>query len=127
MSALVLDAGALIALELNDRAMWARLLVAASSGAPVLVPSTALAQVWRARSSQVRLSRALAHCEIAPFDPVARDVGELCRRSGTTDLCDAHVALVAAASGDVLCTSDPDDMTRLLASCGKRRPTLLRV
>lgn len=126
MSALVLDAGALIALERNDRAMWARLLVAASSASRVLVPSTALAQVWRASSSQARLSRALVHCEIAPFDPLARAVGELCGRTGTSDLCDAHVALVAAASGDVLCTSDPSDMTRLLAACGTRRPTILR-
>ena len=44
MSAYVLDAGALIALERNDRAMWARLQVAAASELSLLVPSTALAQ-----------------------------------------------------------------------------------
>ena len=126
MNGLVLDAGALIALERNDRAMWSRLLVAASSEQTVLVPSTALAQAWRGRASQARLSQALAHCEIAPFDPVARAVGELCGRAKTTDLCDAHVALVAATSGDILCTSDPDDMAKLLAACGDRRLTILR-
>ena len=44
MSALVLDVGALIALERDDRPMRARLLVAARSEHVVLVPSTALAQ-----------------------------------------------------------------------------------
>jgi hypothetical protein len=126
MSAVVLDAGALIALERNDRRMWARMLVAASSARVVLVPTTALAQVWRAQPAQARLARALAQCVLAPFDAVAREVGVLCGRAGTSDLCDAHVALVAATSGDVLCTSDPRDMERLLAACGARRPTILR-
>jgi hypothetical protein len=127
MSAYVLDTGALIALERNDRAMWARLLVAASSKARVVVPSTALAQAWRGGRSQARLARALSHCEIAPFDPLAREVGELCGRSGSTDLCDAHVALVASRLGDWLCTSDIDDMGPLLIACsGRHRPVLIR-
>ncbi len=127
MSAYVLDAGALIALERNDRAMWARLQVAAASELSLLVPSTALAQAWRGGASQALLARALAYCDVAPFDPMARDVGELCGRVGTADLCDAHVALVASRVGDWLCTSDPDDMVRLLAACpGKRRPIIVR-
>jgi hypothetical protein len=43
----VLDAGALIALERNDRSIWAALKLAVSQGSDVIVPSTALAQVWR--------------------------------------------------------------------------------
>lgn len=126
MSRIVLDAGALIALERNDRAMWAVLKLAALDGSDVLVPSAALAQVWRGGAAQAQLSRALDHCVIASFDAVARPVGELCGRAGTSDICDAQVALVAARRGDVLYTSDLDDMRRLVAACGRRRPVMVR-
>jgi len=87
---------------------------------------TALAQAWRGTRAQAQLARALRHCTIASFDAVARAVGELCGRTRTSDICDAHVALVAATRGDVLYTSDPQDMRRLLASCGRRRPIIVR-
>jgi predicted nucleic acid-binding protein len=122
----VLDSGALIALERNDRTIWAMLKLVAQSGAEVLVPTTALAQVWRAASTQAALSRALRHCETASFDRVAREVGELCGRTRTSDICDAHVALVAATLGDALYTSDPEDMRALMPACGKRRPKIVR-
>ena len=117
MSRLVLDAGALIAIERNDRDVWAALKLAALRDAEVIVPTTVLAQVWRGTRSQVRLARAVAHCVLAPFDPVARKVGELCGRTRTADICDAHVAVVAR-TGDILFTSDPADLGRLLAANG---------
>jgi hypothetical protein len=126
VSNIVLDAGALIALERNDREMWAALKVASASGGDVLVPSTALAQVWRGTPSQAHLARALALCVIAPFDPLARAVGTLCGRAGAADVCAAHVALVAARRGEVLYTSDPKDLQRLLRALGRRMPTVLR-
>jgi predicted nucleic acid-binding protein len=113
----VLDAGALIALERNDRTLWAALKLGASGRADVLVPSTALAQAWRGRPAQARLSQALQYCVVVPFDPVARQVGELCSRARTSDICDAHVALVASTHGDVVYTSDPGDLRRLLLTC----------
>jgi hypothetical protein len=120
------DSGALIALERNDRTMWAVLKLAGQTGSDVLVPSTALAQVWRATRSQDLLSRALQHCVEASFDGVARSVGELCGRTRTSDVCDAHVALVAATRGDALYTSDLGDVRRLISACGGRRPVLVR-
>lgn len=120
----VLDAGALIALERNDRALWAALGRASRDALDVIVPTTVLAQVWRNRPSQARLSRALAECVLAPFDPHARFVGELCRRAGTADICDAHVAVVVG-SGDWLFTSDPVDMARLLDAL-RKRPIVVR-
>ena len=125
MSRLVLDAGALIALERNDRALWAALKLAALKSTDVLVPTAALAQVWRGTGRQANLSRALAHCVLASFDAVARAVGELCGRTRTTDVCDAHVAIVAATLGDVLYTSDPGDLRRLIAAHGPRRPVIV--
>ena len=106
--------------------MWAALKVAALAKSTVLIPSTALAQVWRGSASQAMLSRALRHCMIASFDSMARTVGELCGRSRTVDLCDAHVALVAATHGDVLYTSDPADLRTLIAACGGKNPVIIR-
>jgi hypothetical protein len=126
VKAIVLDAGALVALERNDRAVWNALRLAAARKVDVLVPSTALAQVWRGGKRQARLAAALAHAVLAPFDPLARAVGELCGRSRTTDICDAHVAFVAAAHGDVLYTSDVRDMRRLLGVLTHTPPVVIR-
>lgn len=126
MSGVVLDTGALIALEQNDRVLWAALRLSAQNGVDVIVPSTALAQAWRGTPSQAQLARALGHCLIASFDPMARAVGELCGRAHSKDICDAHVALVAAAQGDVLYTSDPVDLRHLLVVHGGQKPRLIR-
>jgi hypothetical protein len=126
MKGIVLDAGALIALERNDRTLWAVLKASAQSGDDVLIPSTALAQVWRNRSTQNNVARALQHCVIAGFDPVASLVGELCGRAGTSDICDAHVALVAATRGSALYTSEPQDLRRLIKALGRQSPTIIR-
>lgn len=125
MSRIVFDKGALIALERNDRTLWAVLKLAALKGSDVLVPSTALAQVWRGTSRQVPLGMVLRRCVIASFDPVARAVGELCGRTHTADICDAHVAIVEASQGDVLYTSDPVDLRRLVAASGRRQPIIV--
>lgn len=126
MNAIVLDAGALVALERDDRSMWTVLKLAASRSAVVLLPTAALAQVWRGGASQTRLARAMRHCDLASFDGVARAVGELCGRSRTSDICDAHVAIVAARYGRALYTSDPTDMRRLVAACGARALSIVR-
>ncbi len=120
MTALVLDAGALIALDRNDRVVWAMLRVAADDASTVQVPAGAIAQAWRDGRRQALLSRALAHWDDVPLDGVvARAAGLLCGRAGTADVIDASVALTAAGLArheDVaIVTSDPDDMRRLLS------------
>lgn len=120
MTALVLDAGALIALNRNDRALWAMLRVAADDASTVQVPVGAIAQAWRDGRRQALLSRALAHCDEVPLDGVvARAAGLLCGRAGTADVIDASVAITAAGIArhdDVaIVTSDPDDMRHLLS------------
>jgi hypothetical protein len=47
MSALVLDAGALIAIDRDDRDVLAQLQDAKQNGDPVRTNAMALAQVWR--------------------------------------------------------------------------------
>ena len=123
MTALVLDAGALIALDRDDRSVWAMLRNAADDSAEVSVPAGVIAQAWRAGSSQALLARALSHCYEVPLDgPLARATGMLCGQAGTADIVDASVALIAAArsrGGPVaLVTSDPTDLRHLLQTLG---------
>lgn len=112
---IVFDTGGLVALERNDRQMWARLKAAALADIPMIVPVAAIAQAWRGGPRQARLAQAVRHLEGASFDDVAVSAGELCGRAGTSDVVDASVALVAARPGVThLCTSDPNDLDHLL-------------
>jgi hypothetical protein len=111
---LVLDAGALIALERNDRRMWSRLDAAAQATLDVVVPVGALAQVWRGTPNQARLSQALAKTRAGEFDAIARASGELCLAARSSDPIDAAVVLNAAGAASVIITSDPNDIRRLV-------------
>lgn len=108
----VLDAGGLIAIDRADRRVI-RLLELAEE---VHVPAAVLAQAWRNPARQVRLVRALAAdpVQIHPLDgPEAKAVGQLCGATGTADVADASVALVARLVAGVTVTSDPDDLHRI--------------
>lgn len=111
---LVLDAGALIALERNDRPMWARLEAACDAALDVVVPAGALAQVWRGTPRQARLSQALANTRTGEFDAISRAAGELCHMARTSDPIDAAVVLNAAGASSAIVTSDPADIRRLV-------------
>ncbi len=121
--AVVLDTGALIALDRNSRSAWALLRVAADAGAVVHVPAGVIAQAWRDGSRPALLSRALRHCDEVPLDgSIARAAGLLCGRTGTSDVIDATVALAATAfdrAGEVtVVTTDPNDIRRLTEALG---------
>ncbi len=123
MTALVLDAGALIALDRNDRSVWAMLRNASDDSAEVSVAAGVIAQAWRDGSRQALLARALSHCDEVPLDGLlARASGALCGRAGIADIVDASVALIAAArarGGPVaVLTSDPTDLRHLLRTLG---------
>jgi hypothetical protein len=118
MTTLVLDTGALIALDRNERSVWAMLRVASDDGSPVAVPAGVIGQAWRDGARQALLARALQHCdEIALDGALARASGILCGQTGTADVIDATVAVTAAGlarAGDVvIVTSDPSDLRRL--------------
>jgi predicted nucleic acid-binding protein len=112
--ALVLDAGALIAIERRDRTTIARLVRAHEDAEPVLTSAAVVAQVIRNRARQVTLERILLGVDEQPLDSdVARRVGSLLASSRTSDVVDAALALLAAP-GDEVVTSDPDDLRALL-------------
>lgn len=116
MAGVTLDAGALIALDRNDRRVLALLVRAHETGARVTVPATALAQAIRQPERQARLARLMRQptTTVVPLDRVdATSVGRLLGASGTADIADAHVVICARRSQQSIVTSDPDDLRRL--------------
>jgi hypothetical protein len=113
---LTLDAGALIALERNDRYVVGLLFDAWEASEVIAIPAGALGQAWRDGRRQSRLARLLGsrHVTIEPLDDLrARAAGQLCGVRGTSDVIDASVVLCARARGHDVLTSDPTDLLRL--------------
>ena len=121
MSALVLDAGAFVAVDRGDRAMIARLRSARQHEIEIRTSAIVVAQVWRNPAGrQAQLARLLRAVDIRPVDErLARDAGVLIGRAGSADPIDATVVLVAE-SGDRILTSDPDDLRHLADTAGAR-------
>lgn len=112
----VLDAGALLEQERHDRKMVALLEVAARHRIEMILPAVVLAQVWRDGARQARLTHALHNpglVEAPLHHEDAGRVGELLGESATTDVVDAHVAVIAARLRAPVITSDPADLSRL--------------
>jgi hypothetical protein len=83
-------------------------------GEEILIPSSALAQVWRGGPRSARLVRLIAGCQSDSLDEArAREVGERLGSRGRSDIVDAHVVCCAVDRGADLVTSDPDDMKAL--------------
>jgi hypothetical protein len=121
------DAGALIAVDKNDRRMWARYQVALDDDRDVRVPAVVVGQAWRDSRRQVRLGQFLAGCHVDPVGlEVAKAAGILCGRAGTSDVVDATVVVMAAATGAVVWTSDPEDIKALADQSGARQTLVIR-
>ncbi|MDE0290786.1 MAG: twitching motility protein PilT [bacterium] len=119
---IVLDAGALIALDRGDRDVWLRLQTAFENGDRVRVPAGVIGQAWRDPSRQVLLSRSIKRCDEMPLDgSTARTSGWLCGLTNTADVIDASVAVIVSYAMNrdpqvVLLTSDTRDLQSLLSA-----------
>jgi hypothetical protein len=124
---LVLDSGALIALERNDRAMWRRLKTAHLAGHTAVSHGGVVGQAWRGGGPrQALLAQALAGTDVRPLDEqLGRAAGELLTRARRRDVIDAALVLLAA-DGDHVLTSDPGDIEPLALALG-RHVELIRV
>ena len=118
---MILDAGALIAVGRNDRAMIARLVAAEQDGDELVTHPLVVAQVWRDhRGRQVPLARLLRGVAIIPIDDqLGRRCGELLGKARTSDPIDAAVVLIAT-DGESVVTSDPDDIGHLARAAGRK-------
>ena len=116
MSGAVLDAGALVGFERNNRRLVGIVARALHHGDALLVPAGVVGQVWRDGTRQARLVRLLGSstCEVVALDDaMARAAGQLCGASATSDVVDASVVVLARRRGSRVITSDPGDLLHL--------------
>jgi hypothetical protein len=119
------DAGALIAMDNDDRRMWARHKVALDEGRDVHVPAIVVGQAWRDGRRQVRLGKMLAGCRVDPAGlRTSKAAGILCGTARQSDVVDATVVVMAMAVRAIVWTSDPKDI-RVLADAAGARPALV--
>jgi len=121
VSALILDAGALVAVDRGDRAMIARLRAAQQHGLDLRSNAMVVAQVWRDRHGRqaglAQLLRAVDVRAVSPED--GRRAGVLLGMTGTSDPVDATVVLLASP-GDRIVTGDPNDLAVLAEAAANR-------
>lgn len=110
----VLDAGALIAVERGDKEMAAIIKRERQQRRLTRTHAGIVGQVWRGgRGRQVNVTRALAGAQIDPIDDeLGRRAGALLGQVGASDVIDAALVLLAH-DGDEIFTSDPTDLLRL--------------
>jgi hypothetical protein len=117
---LVLDAGALVALERGDRASWRRFKKNLLARSNPVTHGGVVGQVWRGLGPrEALLARALGAIEVRPLDgALGRAAGELLARAGSSDVVDAALVLLAE-DGDAIATSDVADIERLAEVSGR--------
>lgn len=109
----VLDSGALIGFEKNDRRVRVLVELALKHGHLLHVPAGVVGQVWRDGRRQARLARLLGSglIDVQALDCAeAQAAGVLCGHSKTRDVIDASVVLLARRHSAKVVTSDPDDL-----------------
>lgn len=128
---LVLDTGALIALERGDERAFEHLLTAARRGYLVVVPTLVVMEALRGARAAQRLSQILKQLDAElPLNPeMTHQVHGLRSKAGTGSDTDAVVVLEAlAVPGSAILTGDPADIHALLEAAGSHgRVPVLRV
>ena len=111
----VYDAGVLIAADRNERRVWAEHRARLEAGLAPVVTAPVVAQASRS-PRQVHLRRFLRGCDVVAFMPDdSHQVGVLLNKARSSDVVDAHVIVVASRTGQVVLTSDAQDLGSLAA------------
>lgn len=116
MSPLVLDAGAFIALERRDTRMLAVADELHRARQVGYTPAGVVAAVWRGSARQHAVGRLLraGAVQIEPLSAeLAYGIGRRLGRTSTSDVIDAHVAVLARRLRATVLTADPDDLAAL--------------
>jgi predicted nucleic acid-binding protein len=106
----------LIAIERYDQRMTALTRRLAARDVSAHIPTAVIAQVWRGSARQHALIRLIGGdaVRVEPLtEEAARHVGQLLAASGTSDVVDGHVAVLAQSLQAAVVTSDPKDLNRL--------------
>ncbi len=115
---LVLDAGALVAVERGSRDIIALIKRERLAGRAPLTHGGVVGQVWRGGGRQASLARLLPGLDVVALGAdLGRRAGALLVRSRTADVIDAALALLAQ-DGDEILTSDADDLRAVVAASG---------
>ncbi len=123
-SALILDAGFLVSVDRGERSAQEFLTAALVHETPLTTTHPIVAQVWRNGTRQARLARFLQSVVIIALDN-GPEVGKLLARSGTSDVVDAHLVVVAVQRSEPVLTGDVDDLKLLVDALPDRRPPVL--
>ena len=117
---IILDAGALVAVERGDRELIALLKRERLAGRAPVTHGGVIGQVWRGgHGRQANLARLLPGVDVRPLDEaLGKRVGVLLAKTGTADVVDAAVVLLAD-DGDEILTSDTDDLRALAENAGR--------
>lgn len=117
---IVLDAGALLAVERGDREMIALIKRERQGGRAPLSHGGVIGQVWRGgHGRQATLARLLPGVDVQALDDgLGRQAGVLLGAARRADVIDAAVVLLAG-DGDEIFTSDPGDLQDLAAVAGR--------
>lgn len=103
----------LVAAARDERETWADHRVRLELGELPRTTAPVVAQVSRP-GRQAQLRRFLRGCETVAFSPEqAHEVGALLGRTGTSDVVDAHLVVIAAETASPVLTSDIDDLRSL--------------
>lgn len=107
----------MIAFERGDSEVMGVLDSAFALDARIIVPTTALAQVWRGGPRSASLARLVDAGEVDSLDEErAREVGVRLGQRDARDIADAHAVCCAVESRAAVVTSDPDDIGALADS-----------
>lgn len=115
----VLDSGFLIALERRTPKAIAIAEELQKARVVAHVPAGVYAQVWRGSPKQQVIARLVKTNTVRVHDMtagVASRVGVLIGNSGTSDVVDGHVALLATDLNARVLTSDPGDLAKIDSS-----------
>lgn len=115
----VLDAGALLAIERGDRDLIAILKRERAAGRVPLTHGGVVGQAWRGGGGrQANLARALPGIDVRPLDEaLGRRAGALLAAARTSDVIAAGVVLLAR-DGHQIYTSDAGDLLHLARTTG---------
>jgi hypothetical protein len=119
----ILDAGVLISVDRDEESARVLLTAVARSGTRLHTTHPVVAQVWRDGSRQARLAAFLNTVTVHALDD-GPSTGRLLALSGSPDVVDGHLVLLAVRLQDDILTGDVDDLTRLGAPLGPAAPRI---
>jgi hypothetical protein len=114
VSGLTFDTGMLIALERRAQRAWNVYRQATKDKVPIVVPAAVLAEWWRGRTDGRERIRSGLRIEWLS-ESLAEVAGEALAAVDGATVVDSIVMASAASRGDVVYTSDFDDLERLRA------------